>query len=76
MGHIAGNEFAYCNRLRVNDFMKLFSALSFKVLKSESNIDQEALNVIQNSFPIDEKFFNYTPKDLSTTGLRVMLFCG
>ena len=72
---IARNEFAYTNRLRASNFMEIFSDLSFKILKSELNIDQESLSIIKNGFSVDNKFQDYTLEDLITTRLRVMLCC-
>ena len=39
------------------------------------NIEQESVSVIKDGFYVDNKFSDYTPEDLSTTGLRVMLCC-
>jgi len=70
---IAGNEFAYCNRLRASDFLRLFSELSFKVIRNESEMDNESKASIKDGFLIDEKFSSYSLDDLCTTTLRIML---
>lgn len=69
---IAGNEFAYCNRLRASDFLHLFSKLSFKIIRNESEIDNESKASIKNGFLIDEKFSSCSLDDLCTTTLRII----
>lgn len=70
---IAGNEFAYCNRLRASDFLRLFSELSFKTIRNEYEVDNESMTIIRKGLPIDEKFSSYSLEDLCTTKLRIML---
>lgn len=70
---IAGNEFAYCNRLRSSDFLRLFSELSFKIIQNASEINDESMKSIKNGFLIDGKFSPYSLEDICTTFLRIML---
>jgi hypothetical protein len=70
---IAGNEFAYCNRLRASDYLKLFQRLGFAVKKIETSTDQESLNSLLNGFSIDPQFHTYANEELSVTTFRVML---
>ncbi|MEA3421495.1 MAG: methyltransferase domain-containing protein [Acidobacteriota bacterium] len=71
---IAGNEFAYCNRLRVSDYLALFEDLGFDVDRHEIDVDQESMDHLQKKgFPLDQKFVSYTPEDICSTLLRVLL---
>lgn len=71
--YLAGNQFAYTNRLRASDFTKLFSDLSFKILKIESETDSEALTKLKGGLKINNKFLSYKKEDICITSLRVML---
>ncbi|WP_161635189.1 methyltransferase domain-containing protein [Desulfovermiculus halophilus] len=71
---IAGNEFAYCNRMRESDYLSLFQNLNFKIDKLESHIDQESLKCLQRSnIVLDSIFEKHTYTDICTTSLKVML---
>lgn len=70
---IAGNEFAYCNRLRASDYLSLFSSLEFKSLQIEQQIDSESLNQRKNGFRVDPQFQTHSHEDVCTTNLRIML---
>ncbi len=70
---LAGNQFAYCNRLRASDFATLFSELELTIVDLQSEIDQESLNCLKNGFHLDERFTDYDHEDLSKTSLRLIL---
>jgi len=70
---IADNEFAYCNRLRVNDYLLLFEGSGFDVCRKEVVVDNEARKSMENGFMVDEKFRGYSVDELCITGLRVGL---
>lgn len=70
---LAGNEFAYCNRLRVSDYLALFRELSFDILRLETNLDDEAMSSLRQGFPLDEGFKSYSLDDLCSTSLNVLL---
>ena len=70
---IAGNEFAYCSRLRASDYLRLFQGLGFAIKKIETSTDQESVHSLQNGFPIKSQFYAYTNAELSATILKVML---
>jgi SAM-dependent methyltransferase len=71
--HIAGNEFAYCNRLRASDYLGLFAGLSFEAIRTETEVDEEALTRLGNGFLIDQSFADYELHDLCATKLNIML---
>jgi len=71
---IAGNEFAYCNRLRSSDYLKLFQTQqAFQVVRIEESTDQDSLDGLRNGFSIDPCFQPYSHEELSVTSFRVML---
>ena len=70
---IAGNEFAYCNRLRASDYFALFRKAGFDVCRKEALIDDEARERLKDGFVVDEKFRGYGVDDLCVTQLRVAL---
>ena len=70
---IVNNEFAYCNRLRANDYFALFSGTGFDVCRKEVVLDNEARKSMENGCIVDERFRGYSVDDLCVTGLRVAL---
>ena len=71
--NIAGNQFAYCNRLRATDYLTLFNELKFDIVHVEKLIDENSMNQIQDGFKINEKFNSYNLEDICTTSLKIML---
>lgn len=59
-GLIAGNRFMYQNRLRIDDFLGLFSAAGLKVLLHETEIDRKALMALEGGLKIDKRFRDKT----------------
>lgn len=70
---IAGNDFAYCNRIRASEYLQIFRKLSFTIRQTEAEIDQKSMYELLKGFKIDDKFLNYTSDDICTTQLKVML---
>jgi len=70
---IAGNEFAYCNRMRASDYISLFEQGGFDVCRCETEEDDEARQSLVEGFAVDPMFDNYGLDDLSATQLRVAL---
>ena len=73
---IAGNEFAYCNRLRASDYFALFDSLGFDICRKEVQEDKEARERMRYGFKVDEGFRGYNVDDLCVTGLKVALKVG
>lgn len=71
--NIAGNQFAYCNRLRASDYLNLFNEVGFDIIHMEKGIDENSMNKIQDGFKVNEKFNSYNLEDLCTTSLKIML---
>ena len=71
--NIAGNQFAYCNRLRASDYLNLFNELGFDTIHMEKIIDEDSMGKIQDGFKINKKFNSYKLEDICTTSLKLML---
>lgn len=71
---IAGNEFAYCNRLRTSDYLELFRRLNFAVVRHETSVDKDSKGaLIQRTIPVNNQFSSYQIDDICSTSLRVLL---
>jgi len=70
---IAGNQFAYCNRLRASDYLVLFREAGFDVCRKEVQEDDDAKESMRKGFVVDEKFHGYSVDELCTTRFRVAL---
>jgi len=71
---IAGNQFAYCNRLRSNDYLSLFEKLNFNVIRCEKNIDNELIELLQNNYlTLHSDFSSYCYEDICATSIRILL---
>lgn len=73
---IAGNQFAYCNRLRASDYKRIFEASGFVIAQFELEVDAESLQLLQAGFKLAEKFVSYEVEDLATTTIRAVLRVG
>ena len=71
--NIAGNQFAYCNRLRASDYLNLFNELRFDIVHVEKTVDENSMDKIQDGFKINKKFNSYKLEDICTTSLKIML---
>lgn len=66
--HFAGNRYMYMNRLRHDDFLKLFQSLNQIVLIDKPDIDVGSLDLLKsNSFHLDKKFTGKSETILATT---------
>jgi hypothetical protein len=63
---IAGNQFTYHNRLRVNDFIEIFESSGYQIIKLEKNIDPVALGLLDSGFKLHKRFTQYKKEDLAT----------
>ena len=62
----------YHNRLRVDDYYKLFNKLSIDIMFHEEILDQMAYENIRKGFPLDNQFVAYDHKKLSISSLRIV----
>jgi hypothetical protein len=71
---IAENEFAYCNRQRASEYLALFQQQGFTVDRHEIEVDQESMSHLQKKgFPLHQRFSSYTPEDICSTSLSILL---
>lgn len=71
---IAGNNFAYCNRLRASDYEKLFISNGFNILDKVSVIDPYSNKLLLDCFPIHDDYKQYDINDISITKLIILAF--
>src|SRR5262249_55625200 len=69
---LAGNQFAYHNRLRASEFMDLYSECGHEVLFWKPYIDEDSRRALANAFPLHSRFRSYPPDILSTIVLQVL----
>lgn len=66
---LAGNRYMYMNRLRHDDFIKIFYQVNHNIIKAETNIDSRIKDILlSKSIRIDEKFNDKSNEILATTG--------
>jgi hypothetical protein len=70
---IAGNQFAYCNRLRASDYLSIFRSQNWNIEKIKSEIDPGSFEAISSGWEINPLFAEYKPSDLCTTTMLVLL---
>lgn len=68
---IAGNEYAYTNRLRPPDYLSILSEIPFAV--SHIDIRQDPDRSLNEQVPLDPSFSRYSRKDREAVELRVLL---
>jgi len=53
---LAGNRYMFHNRLRVDEFRGLLAELNLEILALDTKVDEAAMQVLRNGFPLDERF--------------------
>jgi hypothetical protein len=71
----AGNRFAYHNRLRVADYLRLFEECGHRIIRSEVQCDEASLREIAMGFPLDERFRGRSAESLSASVVLVISDC-
>lgn len=64
--HIAGNQYAYHNRLRISDYRKIFSGSGLRIVAEHTLCDARSLREIRAGFPLDRRFRGYPAEELAT----------
>lgn len=64
---IGGNQFAYCNRMRASDYMRLFKECGFEIIRKTLTTDAQARAALCNGFRAHKDFHDYSLDDLCTT---------
>ena len=70
---IAGNRFAYTNRLRAPDFRRMFAETGFEPILEDLDVDPESLDALAGGFKPDAAFRGLSPQDLCTTGMQLVM---
>ena len=70
--HLAGNRFAYHNRMRVDDYRRLYSEAGHQILGWKEFQDQHSLDLLQNGFPLDHAYKGLNARKLATCVIRVL----
>lgn len=63
---LAGNKFAYHNRLRASDFKKLLSECGIQFCNWQEDVDEAALRLLSADFPLHQDYLDYSHSDLAT----------
>jgi len=69
---LAGNQFAYHNRMRASEFADLYSECGHETCTWTPYVDRPSLDAVVNGFPLDGRFRSYPAEIVSTVGLRVL----
>lgn len=69
---LAGNQFAYHNRLRVDDFYKIYENVDHQVVYSREFLNEPSLEEIRGGFPLAEQYRGIAPERLATTVVAVL----
>ncbi len=70
---IAGNSFAYCNRLRASEYASLFQASELEMLSWDAASDGKALEALKTGrIKINPRFGSYTFEDLASVSVEVV----
>ncbi|MEV4349827.1 methyltransferase domain-containing protein [Actinoplanes sp. NPDC049596] len=68
---IAGNEYAYCNRLRAPQLIRMFTDAGFGLERCDRVVDPASRAAVDGAFPVHPDFEAFDPVDLCTTELTV-----
>jgi hypothetical protein len=71
--HLAGNPFAYCNRMRASDYIRLARERQFEVLEAAPGVDLSSMSHLREGFAVAAPFQSYDPADLCATELWLSL---
>ncbi len=69
---LAGNQWAYHNRLRATEFAALYEKSAHEILLWKPHVDSASLQAIENGFPLNPQFAKHSPEVLSTVLLQVL----
>lgn len=68
----AGNQYMYHNRLRVDDFHKMFAENGLHVLRHHVTVDPRALAELRAGFPVHERFKSKPPEINAATKIEMI----
>jgi hypothetical protein len=67
--HLAGNRFGFHNRLRDNDFRRLFEEAGLEMIEAESTVDLRSIRALRDGFPLASSFHGRDFEDLCRKNL-------
>ena len=69
---LGGNQFAYHNRLRIEDYKRIYAEAGHQILQWQECVDTRSLHELENGFPLHEQYRQQPFQMLSTTILHVL----
>ena len=69
---LAGNRFAYHNRMRADDYRSVYSEAGHQILGWKEFQDQRSLDLLKNGFPLDRAYQGIDPGELATCVIRIL----
>jgi len=73
---LAGNRFMYHNRLRYDDYLDVFRRLGLAVITEQRHVDDRAVQVLRQGFPLDRRFRGKPVEVLATSSALFALAAG
>lgn len=68
----ASNQFAYHNRLRAEEYRRIFDECGYEIIRADEFVDPKALETLKSGFPLDEQFRGMDPAVLACTVCRYL----
>lgn len=68
----AGNQFMYHNRLRADDYTRIFKEAGVDILKEERTVDSRSKAALENGFPLSAQFAGISLDELATTTVLIV----
>jgi hypothetical protein len=69
---LAGNRFAYHNRMRADDYRRIYAEAGHDVLAWKEFQDQRSLDLLKNGFSLDQSYKGMDPQELATCVIRIL----
>jgi SAM-dependent methyltransferase len=73
---IAGNQFAYHNRMRYPQFLDAFENAGLRVIDAGASIDEKAMQALKDGLTVDPVFAGFTPEELSSVRVAILAGAG
>ena len=68
----AGNQFMYHNRLRADDYVRMFNDAGMRIIDEVRSIDERSLAALRSGFPLSTRFKDLPVEELATTSISIM----
>jgi|LakMenEpi03Aug12_release.lakeMendotaPanAssembly.Ray.scaffolds.fasta_scaffold522516_1 SAM-dependent methyltransferase len=70
---LAGNKFAFCNRMRVKEYREIFAKLGLTIISEKIVLDEESIMNLKNGMKINRFFKRFSVEELSAISYLVLL---